>query len=94
MPSSDDEIEQQHEEYDVILCLCVTKWMHLHHGDDGLKRCFRRMYKQLRPGGMLVLEMQPWTSYRKKKKLTVCMVVDHHHHYHLLIRYNVRISRH
>jgi len=64
-------LEQQREEYDVILGLCITKWIHLHYGDVGLKRTFRRMYKQLRPGGLLVLEMQPWKSYRKKKKLTV-----------------------
>ena len=72
MPRSEGELEQQREEYDVILGLRITKWIHLNYGDVGLQWTFRRMYKQLRPGGLLVLEMQPWKSYRKKKKLTVC----------------------
>ena len=71
MPRSEGEVERQGEEYDVILGLRITKWIHLNYGDVGLKRSFRRMYKQLRPGGVLVLETQPWKSYRKKKKLTV-----------------------
>ena len=72
MPRSEGELEQQREEYDVILGLRITKWIHLNYGDVGVQWTFRRMYKQLRPGGLLVLEMQPWKSYRKKKKLTVC----------------------
>jgi len=74
VPRSDEELQQQREEYDVILGLRITKWIHLNYGDVGLKQTFRRMYKQLRPGGLLVLEMQPWKSYRKKKKLTVCFL--------------------
>lgn len=74
MPHSEVELEKQREEYDVILGLRITKWIHLNYGDVGLKLSFRRMYKQLRRGGLLVLEMQPWNTYRKKKKLTVCFL--------------------
>ncbi|CAG2185797.1 BCDIN3 [Mytilus edulis] len=68
--SSDEMVDQQREEYDVILALSLTKWIHLNNGDIGLKRFFRRIFNHLRPGGRLILEPQPWSSYKKKKKLT------------------------
>ncbi|CAM6097609.1 unnamed protein product [Calypogeia fissa] len=56
--------------FDTVLCLSVTKWIHLNWGDSGLIRLFAKIYHILRPGGILILEPQPWKSYLKKNKIS------------------------
>ncbi|KAI4380706.1 hypothetical protein MLD38_006868 [Melastoma candidum] len=56
-----------HESYDTIICLSVTKWVHLNWGDDGLITLFSRIWRLLRSGGIFVLEPQPWRSYEQNR---------------------------
>ncbi|XVF49138.1 hypothetical protein PTKIN_Ptkin03bG0244200 [Pterospermum kingtungense] len=56
--------------YDTILCLSVTKWIHLNWGDDGLITLFAKIWRLLHPGGIFVLEPQPWESYEKNRKVS------------------------
>ncbi|KAL6118153.1 uncharacterized protein ACO6RY_03009 [Pungitius sinensis] len=55
-------------QYDIILCLGVTKWVQLQAGDGGVVALFRRAYQSLSPGGLFMLEPQPWSSYGHSKK--------------------------
>lgn len=70
MPEREEAVGAQRPEFDVVLLLSLTKWVQLNWGDEGLKRLFRRAFRHLRPGGLLLLEPQPWESYRKRKGLT------------------------
>lgn len=55
-------MEKDH--YDIVLCLSVTKWVHVSDGDVGLRRLFSRIRDVLKPGGCLVLEPQLKPSYK------------------------------
>ncbi|KAK3122298.1 hypothetical protein QOZ80_8BG0667740 [Eleusine coracana subsp. coracana] len=55
------------ERYDTIMCLSVTKWIHLNWGDDGLITLFVKIWRLLRPGGLFIVEPQPWTSYKRNR---------------------------
>lgn len=73
VPEREEAVGAQRPEFDVVLLLSLTKWVQLNWGDEGLKRLFRRAFRHLRPGGLLLLEPQPWESYRKRKGLTVSL---------------------
>ena len=68
---TDAQLKEQKPEYDIVLLLSTTKWIHLNWGDEGLKRAFKRIFCALKPGGMFIMEPQECKSYLKKKKLTV-----------------------
>ncbi|KAL6558427.1 hypothetical protein OROMI_018777 [Orobanche minor] len=50
--------------------LSVAKWIHLNWGDDGVITLFWRVWKLLQPGGIFILEPQPWSSYCNNRKVS------------------------
>ena len=79
VPLLDGDLERVAEEWDVVLCLSLTKWVQLNWGDAGLKRLFRRIHRSLRPGGVLFLEPQTWDSYAKKRRVFTPTMHAHFH---------------
>ncbi|KAL1230775.1 7SK snRNA methylphosphate capping enzyme [Trichinella spiralis] len=67
--SSDAFLEYEKAEYDTVMAFSITKWIHLNWGDEGLKRFFKRVYLNLKPGGRLLLEPQAFSSYAKRRGL-------------------------
>lgn len=53
--------------FDVISCLSVVKWIHLHHGDEGLLQLFALIYDLLTENGILIFEYQTWQSYKNSR---------------------------
>lgn len=72
---TDDVSATDAQQYDLIICLSVTKYIQLNFGDAGLKGAFKKMFNQLRPGGKLILEAQNWASYERSKNLTVSLII-------------------
>ncbi|RZC92109.1 hypothetical protein C5167_027999 [Papaver somniferum] len=56
----------------------VTKWIHLNWGDKGLITSFRNIWRLLRPGGILVLEPQPWKSYKSNYLVSETATLNYH----------------
>jgi 7SK snRNA methylphosphate capping enzyme len=48
--------------------LNVTKWIHLHSGDDGMHTLFDMFTHVTAPGGLLILEAQSWHAYSAAAK--------------------------
>ncbi len=65
-----NEFDFGNQKFDVILCLSVTKWIHLQHGDTGIKNTFEKINNLLNCGGLFVLEPQNWKSYKKKSNIS------------------------
>jgi len=55
--------------YDVVIAFSLSKWIHIHNGDEGLIKFFERVYTVLNPNGSFVLEPQSWESYAKAKRM-------------------------
>ncbi|XP_069677140.1 probable RNA methyltransferase CG11342 [Periplaneta americana] len=47
--------------FDATFCFAVTMWIHLNHGDEGLRRFLVGISHQTR---LLIVEPQPWKCYR------------------------------
>jgi 7SK snRNA methylphosphate capping enzyme len=66
-PPSTAELTGSHSSsFDTILALAVTKWVHLNGGDPALLAFFRKVHGVLCPGGVFIMEAQPWSSYLKR----------------------------
>ncbi|XP_050310168.1 probable RNA methyltransferase CG11342 [Anthonomus grandis grandis] len=53
------------EKFDIVFCFSITMWIHLNHGDEGLKRFLKRVSSIT---NMLVIEPQPWKCYKTAVK--------------------------
>lgn len=53
------------QQFDTVLLLSLTKWVHMNFGDDGIRTLFANAKCLLRVGGRLVLEAQKFKAYAK-----------------------------
>ncbi|GAA5846563.1 hypothetical protein JCM9279_006743 [Rhodotorula babjevae] len=54
--------------FDVVTLFSITKWLHLHHGDEGMLRLFRSLYDFLPVCGIVIIEPQEWDNYKRAVK--------------------------
>ncbi|GAA5871653.1 hypothetical protein JCM1840_007341 [Sporobolomyces johnsonii] len=54
--------------FEVVLLFSVTKWLHLHHGDAGMRALFHSLHSFLPPRGIVVVEPQEWENYQRAVK--------------------------
>ncbi|KAI9350871.1 Bicoid-interacting protein 3-domain-containing protein [Obelidium mucronatum] len=65
MPIIEIDEDDNDETYDTVLALSITKWIHVKHGDSGLRLFFKKCWSVLKKGGVLILEPQSWDTYSK-----------------------------
>ncbi|XP_012276256.1 probable RNA methyltransferase CG11342 isoform X2 [Orussus abietinus] len=51
--------------FDVAFCFSITMWIHLNHGDQGLREFFKEICKHC---DMVVVEPQSWKCYRNASR--------------------------
>ncbi|GJN87783.1 hypothetical protein Rhopal_000738-T1 [Rhodotorula paludigena] len=53
---------------DVVTLFSITKWLHLHNGDEGMRRLFRSLHTFLPTDGVVIVEPQEWDNYKRAVK--------------------------
>ena len=51
--------------FDLVTCFSITMWIHLHHGDSGLRDFLRYITSKAK---YLIVEPQPWKCYRNANR--------------------------
>jgi len=51
--------------FDLVTCFSITMWIHLNHGDDGLRDFLRYIASKAH---YLIVEPQPWKCYRNANR--------------------------
>lgn len=51
--------------FNISFCFSITMWIHLNHGDDGLKRFLQKVCEH---SDVVVVEPQPWKCYKTAVK--------------------------
>lgn len=51
--------------FDMVFCFSITMWIHLNHGDNGLKTFLKKVSDL---ADILVIEPQPWKCYKSAVK--------------------------
>ncbi|KAM0752144.1 Bin3-domain-containing protein [Meredithblackwellia eburnea MCA 4105] len=65
-----ESIHTDRKGYNMILAFSVSKWIHLHGLNAGLFQFFSKCFSSLLPGGRLILEAQPFSSYGKSARFS------------------------
>ncbi|KAI1730527.1 bicoid-interacting protein 3 (Bin3) domain-containing protein [Ditylenchus destructor] len=68
---TDEQLNKVSEEWDIITAISIVKWVHLNWGDRGLKRFFKRIFRNLTAQGRLIVNFENYDAYRRcRNKMT------------------------